>query len=66
MSCADQSSLDLFTIARSFWYRYRLRRERRMQRLALLELEDRLLSDIGVSREQAAREARKRGPRLIC
>ena len=66
MSCADQSSLDLFTIARSLWQRYRAGRERRKQRLALLELEDRMLSDIGVSREQAAREARKKGFRMIC
>jgi uncharacterized protein YjiS (DUF1127 family) len=33
--------------------------ERRRQRLALLELDDRLLADIGVSRADALAEARK-------
>jgi uncharacterized protein YjiS (DUF1127 family) len=32
---------------------------RRAGRLALMELDDRLLADIGVTRTQAAREARK-------
>jgi uncharacterized protein YjiS (DUF1127 family) len=34
-------------------------RERRHQRRQLLELDDRLLADIGLSREQAAEEAGK-------
>jgi uncharacterized protein YjiS (DUF1127 family) len=34
-------------------------RERRRQRQALLELDDRLLRDIGLTREQAEREAHK-------
>ncbi len=44
---------------------YRLRRrvaarhDRRRQMRALLALDDRLLADIGISREQALREARK-------
>jgi uncharacterized protein YjiS (DUF1127 family) len=33
--------------------------ERRRQRRQLLELDDRLLSDIGISRQQAAEEALK-------
>jgi uncharacterized protein YjiS (DUF1127 family) len=33
--------------------------DRRRQRLALAELDDRLLADIGVSRTQARREASK-------
>ena len=33
--------------------------QRRHQRQALRELDDRLLDDIGLTREQAAREARK-------
>jgi uncharacterized protein YjiS (DUF1127 family) len=33
--------------------------ERRRQRRALLQLDDHLLADIGVSREQALREAGK-------
>jgi uncharacterized protein YjiS (DUF1127 family) len=35
-------------------------RTRRQQRQKLLELDDHLLADIGVSREQALREAGKR------
>jgi uncharacterized protein YjiS (DUF1127 family) len=33
--------------------------QRRRERQALLELDDRLLNDVGVSREQAERQARK-------
>jgi uncharacterized protein YjiS (DUF1127 family) len=33
--------------------------QRRRERQALLELDDRLLADVGVSREQAERQARK-------
>ncbi len=33
--------------------------ERRRQRMALAELDDRLLSDIGVTRREAARESAK-------
>jgi uncharacterized protein YjiS (DUF1127 family) len=39
--------------------RIALGRERRYQRRQLLELDDRLLSDIGISRQQAAKEALK-------
>ena len=42
---------------RAVWMSLRRLEERRRQRLALAELDDRLLADIGVSREQARREA---------
>ena len=46
----------LYAISR----RWRRMRTRRQQRQKLLELDDHLLADIGVSREQALREAGKR------
>jgi uncharacterized protein YjiS (DUF1127 family) len=48
---------------RVFWFRYFARLvlvyRRRRQRKHLLRLDDRLLADIGVSRREAEREARK-------
>lgn len=41
------------------WYRLEQWRERSRQRRALLNLDDRLLRDIGVSRADAEREGRK-------
>jgi uncharacterized protein YjiS (DUF1127 family) len=35
-------------------------RTRRAERFALMELDDRLLADIGITRQQARREARRR------
>jgi uncharacterized protein YjiS (DUF1127 family) len=46
-------------LARSAWTRVLRFAERREQRLALLELDDRLLADIGISRADAFAEARK-------
>jgi uncharacterized protein YjiS (DUF1127 family) len=43
----------------SMWRRIRRMLECRRQRRALLELDEHLLADIGVSREQAKREAGK-------
>jgi uncharacterized protein YjiS (DUF1127 family) len=74
MTCADQVSSALLTIPaptpawpdRSWreWLAFIPRRygrmwERRRQHDALLQLDDRLLADIGLSREQARREAGK-------
>ena len=44
---------------RSTWCHFRHMQDRRRQRRALLELDEHLLADIGVSREQAKREANK-------
>jgi|GEM_PF-2207919 len=41
------------------WSGLRLRHERSRQRRHLLQLDDHLLRDIGISREQARQEARK-------
>jgi uncharacterized protein YjiS (DUF1127 family) len=45
---------------RVIWQAYRRMRVCTEQRRALLQLDDRLLDDIGVSREQAMQEGRKR------
>ena len=75
MSCAkkDYSSLARIAAPIPVWVdwpwpewlyrirdRYRWLRGRHLQRSALTELDDRLLSDIGITREEALREARTR------
>lgn len=42
------------------WRQFSIELEKARQRGILLELDDRLLSDIGLTRDQAIREARKR------
>ena len=71
MSCADKSHATLNAITLPFpqrpwpkwpsgvWRRFRHARELRRQRRALRELDDRQLADIGITREQALREANK-------
>jgi len=48
-----------FTWLAAIWHRYRRAQECSKQRRALLELDDHLLGDIGISRESAKREADK-------
>ena len=70
MFAADKSGTSAFAIMpsavregprsrppQSVWCRIRHMYECRRQRRALLELDERLLADIGVSRDQAKREA---------
>lgn len=74
MPCAHKASSSLLTIPAptpvwadwpwpewlySIPRRYRRMQERQRQHQALLQLDDHLLADIGVSREQALREAGK-------
>lgn len=71
MSCAEKSHATLNAIAaplpqrtwpewpRIVWRWFCQALERRRQRHALLDLDDRQLADIGVSREQALRESNK-------
>jgi len=71
MSCADKSYSTLNTITgpnpfriwpnwpSAAWRRFFHILELRRQRYALLELDDHQLKDIGISREQALREANK-------
>jgi uncharacterized protein YjiS (DUF1127 family) len=71
MSCADKSHATLSAIAPPLpsrtwpgwppgvWRRFRHALELRRQRHTLRELDDRQLDDIGITREQALREANK-------
>jgi uncharacterized protein YjiS (DUF1127 family) len=48
----------VFSLA--YWVELAIRcRERRRQRKALLELDDRMLADIGITKSQAVEEAKK-------
>jgi uncharacterized protein YjiS (DUF1127 family) len=51
--------LSLRKILHCFGTAYRLGRERYRQRRQLMEMDDRELKDIGITREQAEQEARK-------
>src|SRR6266446_10445496 len=51
--------ISLLKILHCFKTAYRLGRERYRQRSQLMEMDDRQLKDIGITREQAEREARK-------
>jgi uncharacterized protein YjiS (DUF1127 family) len=69
MSCADKTSSTLNAVAApvplwiwpslpaALWQRFCHALELRRQRRALRDLDDRQLADIGVTREQALREA---------
>lgn len=73
MSCTDKScsALDANTLSapasvrlwrqwpRELWRRFRRARELQRQRRALMELDQHQLKDIGLTREQALREANK-------
>ena len=52
-------SISLRKVLHSFTTAYRLCRERYRQRRQLLEMDDRQLKDIGITREQAEQEGRK-------
>jgi uncharacterized protein YjiS (DUF1127 family) len=56
---AEWPAIPWRAFVRTAWTRALHLAERRRQRLALLELDDRLLADIGVSRADALAEARK-------
>jgi len=51
--------ISLLKIFRRLGTVYRLSRERYRQRRQLMEMDDRQLKDIGITREQAEQEARK-------
>jgi uncharacterized protein YjiS (DUF1127 family) len=71
MSCTEKSCSTLGTSTlsasvrlwrhwpRALWRRFRRARELQRQRRALLELDQHQLKDIGLTREQALREASK-------
>ena len=55
------TQISLLKILHRFGAGYRLCRERNRQRRQLMEMDDRQLKDIGITREQAEQEARKLG-----
>lgn len=55
----EPASISLRKLLHSFATAYRLCRERCRQRRQLLEMDDRQLKDIGITREQAEQEGRK-------
>jgi uncharacterized protein YjiS (DUF1127 family) len=55
----EPASISLRKVLDSFTTAYRLCRERYRQRRRLLEMDDRQLKDIGITREQAEQEGRK-------
>ena len=55
----DQASISFRKVLHSLTTAFRLCRERYRQRRQLLEMDDRELKDIGISREQAEQEGRK-------
>jgi uncharacterized protein YjiS (DUF1127 family) len=55
----EPASISLRKVLHSFTTAYRLCRERYSQRRQLLEMDDRQLKDIGITREQAEQEGRK-------
>ena len=54
-----RTPISLLKILHSFRTAYRLGGERHRQRRQLMEMDDRQLKDIGITREQAEQEARK-------
>ena len=54
-----RTTISLLKILHRFGAGYRLCRERYRQRQQLLEMDDRQLKDIGITREQAEQEGRK-------
>jgi uncharacterized protein YjiS (DUF1127 family) len=55
----QDTSISLRRFFHCFTTAYRLRRERYRQRRQLLEMDDRQLKDIGITREQAEQEGHK-------
>jgi uncharacterized protein YjiS (DUF1127 family) len=55
----EPASISFRKVLHSFTTAYRLCRERYRQRRQLLEMDDRQLKDIGITREQAEQEGRK-------
>ena len=55
----DQASISFRKVLHSLTTAFRLGRERYRQRRQLLEMDDRELKDIGITREQAEQEGRK-------
>ena len=59
LDCNDQASISFREVLHSLTTACRLCRERYRQRRQLLEMDDRELKDIGITREQAEQEGRK-------